>query len=94
MDDWDVFYYDEENEQVCSLSKYHAENCSVEPLVEAHPDVIYFYASLTPHRGWDFNKYVLPHSCSCHVNKQPCGLCSDLGCTDGLPLDEHIRNGL
>ena len=45
MDDV-VFYYDEEQKQICSLTKYHAENLSVEPLVEAHPEVIYFLAKL------------------------------------------------
>lgn len=43
----EVFFYDEHNECVSSLTRYHAEECSIEPLVEAHPDVIYFYATLT-----------------------------------------------
>lgn len=57
MDDWEVFFYDEERAVVSSLSKYHAEECGIEPLVEAHPDVIYFFAKLEMHRDWDFNQY-------------------------------------
>lgn len=48
MDQEEVFFYDEENECVSSLTRYHAEECSIEPLVEAHPDVIYFYATFGP----------------------------------------------
>lgn len=56
----EVFFYDEKNDTISSLTKYHAENCSIESLVEAHPDVIYFYVNLTP---WvdvalDYNTYV------------------------------------
>jgi hypothetical protein len=40
----DVFFYDEKNETVSTITKYHSENLSVGSLVEAHPDVIYFYA--------------------------------------------------
>lgn len=43
-----VFFYDEANDCISSLTKYHAEELSVEPLVEAHPEVIYFYATLLP----------------------------------------------
>lgn len=43
-----VFFYDEKNDAVSSLTGYHEEECSIEPLVEAHPNVIYFYATLQP----------------------------------------------
>lgn len=44
-----IFFYDEEHDAVSSLSKYHAEHClPIEPLVDAHPNVIYFYAYLIP----------------------------------------------
>lgn len=59
-EDWDVFFYDEETNCVSSLTKYHAENCSIEPLVEAHPDVIYFYAKLELHKEFDFNQVAMP----------------------------------
>lgn len=57
MDEWEIFFYDEKNECVSSLTKYHAENCSIEPLVEAHPETIYFFAKLQMHKDWDFNEY-------------------------------------
>lgn len=46
--DEEVFLYEPGLDSVVSLTKYHAQNCSVEPLVEAHPDIIYFYATLQP----------------------------------------------
>ena len=65
MLDYEVFFYDEETEAVSSLSKYHAENCSIEPLVEAHPDVIYFYAKLEMYKEWDFNEVAMQPMCLC-----------------------------
>lgn len=50
----DVFFYEEENECVSSLTKYHAENLDIESLVEAHPDTIYFYATLIPKENHAF----------------------------------------
>lgn len=41
-----VFFYDEERDLISSLSNYHEERCDITPLVEAHPDTIYFYATL------------------------------------------------
>lgn len=46
--DEEVFVYDPQMDAVMSLTKYHAENLSVWPLVEAHPNAIYFYATLIP----------------------------------------------
>lgn len=46
--DEEVFFYWEQTNSVASLTKFHAEELSIEPLVEAHPDTIYFYATLTP----------------------------------------------
>lgn len=47
--DEEVFLYDPRLDAVCSLATYHAQNCMpIEPLVEAHPHIIYFYATLTP----------------------------------------------
>lgn len=43
-----VFFYDEINQCVSSISRYHEEECCVEALVESWPDVIYFYAKLEP----------------------------------------------
>lgn len=43
----EVFLYDEKNEIVSSISKYHTEHFSIESLVEARPGVIYFYATMT-----------------------------------------------
>ena len=61
MDEWEmVFFYDKENDCVCSISNYHAENCDVGSLVEAHPEVIYFYANLVPQKEWDFNEVAWP----------------------------------
>lgn len=42
----DVFFYWESMDCVSSLTKHHAEELSIEPLVEAHPNTIYFYATL------------------------------------------------
>lgn len=46
--DEEVFLYEPSMDCVMSLANYHAKHCSVEPLVEAHPGTIYFYATLTP----------------------------------------------
>ena len=34
------------------------------------------------YRAWD-GLPEISHNCSCHVNKQPCGVCRDLGCKLG-----------
>lgn len=62
MDDWEVFFYDEETDCISSLTKYHAGVSNDDPqlldnLVEAHPETIYFFARLQPHKDWDFNEY-------------------------------------
>lgn len=47
--DEEVFFYWEEMDCVSSLTAYHAkEIADVVPLVEAHPNAIYFYATLIP----------------------------------------------
>lgn len=46
MEEEGVFFYDEDLDIISSITKYHGDNLSVGPLVEAHPNVIYFYATL------------------------------------------------
>lgn len=57
MDDWEwVFFYDEENDSVAGVSTYHQQECDIGSLVEAHPDVIYFYAEFGPLKEWNYNE--------------------------------------
>ncbi len=55
----EVFFYDEKHDTISSLTRHHAEYGSIGALVEAHPKVIYFYATLVPWKDWDFNEYAL-----------------------------------
>lgn len=56
-EDWQVFFYDEEYLSVVSVARFHQELCDIGALVEAHPEMIYFYAQLMPYKERDFNDY-------------------------------------
>jgi hypothetical protein len=57
MDDWEwVFFYNEEHNNVESVTTFHQLECDIGPLAEAHPEIIYFYAEFGPLKEWDFNE--------------------------------------
>lgn len=43
-----VFYYWERMDCVSGITRFHEEECDVGALAEAHPNTIYFYATLQP----------------------------------------------
>lgn len=57
MSEWDwVFFYNEEHNNVESVTTYHQQQCDIGSLAEAHPEKIYFYARFAPLLEWDFNE--------------------------------------
>lgn len=58
MGEWDwAFFYNEDQNNVESVTTYHQLDCDMGSLAEAHPEVIYFYAEFSPLKEWDFNEY-------------------------------------
>lgn len=58
MGEWDwVFFFNEAQNNVESVTTYHQLDCDIGSLAEAHPEVIYFYAEFSPLKEWDFNEY-------------------------------------
>lgn len=46
--DESVFFYESFTDTVSSITPYHERHCDVGSLAEAHPEMIYFYATLIP----------------------------------------------